>query len=79
MKIGEKIKSRREELGLRQVDLAVLSGITQATLSRIENGEIGCPRADNIAPLADALQVSIDYLLREQVDKPKGGSLNAAS
>lgn len=37
--LGEAIRIRRKELGLLQVDLAMQSGITPATLSAIENGK----------------------------------------
>ncbi len=66
MTIGEKIRARRQELGLSQEKLAKTVGISQPTLSDIETGDTEWPRGNNIAPLADALQVTTDYLLREE-------------
>lgn len=66
MNLGEKIRKRREELGLNQVDLAELTGIPQGNLSRFETGHIQWPRGNCIVKLADALQVTTDYLLREE-------------
>lgn len=37
--IGEKIQILREERNLKQKELAELAGITEATLSRYENGK----------------------------------------
>ena len=48
--------------GLTQVELAEACGIRQATLSSIEQG-VAWPRADNLALLCRALDVSADYLL----------------
>lgn len=35
------LKKMRLEVGITQVELSALSGLTQATISRIETGEIG--------------------------------------
>lgn len=43
-------------------DLAALSGVTAATISRYLNG-LRTPTVDNVVLLADALDVSVDYLL----------------
>lgn len=60
MNIGEKIKRRREELGITQRELAIRVGITEATLSRYENG-IRIPNAQILAKLAEALQTDLNY------------------
>jgi len=37
-KYGQRIRATRQRLGLEQSDVAAATGITQATLSRVENG-----------------------------------------
>ena len=64
MTLGEKVRARRLELKLSQDELAEIVGISQPSLSDIENGQTEWPRGNNIVPLADALQVTTDYLLR---------------
>jgi len=66
MTIGEKIKARRLELGLSQDQLAEIVGITQPTLSDIERCVTEWPRSEHIPAFADALQVTTDYLLRDE-------------
>lgn len=68
MTLGEKIKAKRLELGISQDVLAERTGIHQTTVSDIEAGITEWPRGNSIAKLADALQVTTDYLLREEVN-----------
>lgn len=60
--IGERISALRVSLNLKQKELADLAGVTEATLSRYENNKRE-PRGIIIAKIADALNVSSDYLL----------------
>jgi transcriptional regulator with XRE-family HTH domain len=62
--IGRNIRNRRNELNMTQAELSELAGITQATLSYIELG-INKPQLDNLQALAEALQISIDELVKE--------------
>lgn len=63
MPIGERIKQLRAEHRLSQADLASKIGGTDAgQISRYENGHIA-PSADAIVRIAQALDVSCDYLL----------------
>jgi transcriptional regulator with XRE-family HTH domain len=48
--------------GVNGAELAALSGVSAATISRYLNG-LRQPTVDNIIRLADALDVSTDYLL----------------
>lgn len=56
--IGELLKRRRNELSLTQRQIANLVGVTEATVSRWESGDIDNMRRDKIAGLAKALKVS---------------------
>ncbi|HEX2149609.1 MAG TPA: helix-turn-helix transcriptional regulator, partial [Actinomycetota bacterium] len=50
------LRSRREELGLGQSQLAERIGVTQQTISRWESGEI-VPPPKRLAKLAQALNI----------------------
>lgn len=56
--IGKKIRDQRTKLSLTQRDVANYVGVTEATVSRWESGEIDNMRRDKIAKLADILRVS---------------------
>lgn len=61
-KFSERLSHCMEQRGLNGVELSALSGVTTATISRYLNG-LRMPTIDNIILLADALDVSVDYLL----------------
>lgn len=61
MTTGERIALRREELGLRQYQVAERIGVTKTTMSKYENN-INVPNSDILAKLAEVLQTSADYL-----------------
>ena len=62
MSIGERIRALRSELRWSQGELATKIGADSGQISRYENGHIA-PSADAIVRLAEALDVSCDYLL----------------
>ena len=62
MTLGNKIKKRREELGLSQTELAEITNIPQPGISRLENGRY-VPSSPVIVVLAKALRMSTDELL----------------
>jgi transcriptional regulator with XRE-family HTH domain len=62
MPIGERIKELRTEHRWSQGDLAAKVGADAGQISRYENGHIS-PSADAVVRLAEALDVSCDYLL----------------
>lgn len=58
MTLGEFIRKRREELGMRQGDLGDLIGKDQAYVSQIERGAILRPSLEVLYELAKALRTS---------------------
>ncbi len=62
MTIAESLKRFRAEFHLSQKDVAEKMGKQQAGYYRYESGEY-IPRADDIAKLATAYNVTADYLL----------------
>lgn len=60
--MGERIKQARLDAGLTQEKLAELLNLSRGTIARYELGEIE-PKLQNLAAIADVLQVSVDYLM----------------
>ena len=60
MSLGKRVKETRKKLEYTQVKLSELSGITQQTIQKIEDGTTKNPR--NIEALATALQCTPEYL-----------------
>ena len=58
--VGQRIKARRQELGLDQASLALRMGVHPATVSRAESR--GLQRTKQIARFAAALDVDPSYL-----------------
>ena len=56
--VGKLLRDRRNELSLTQRQVANQVGVTEATVSRWESGDIDNMRRDKIAGLANALRVS---------------------
>lgn len=57
----ERLKEARIKKGLSQHELAKMAVISQPAICQFESGK-KCPDADTLEILADALDVSMDYL-----------------
>src|SRR5262245_46823620 len=62
--VGRVIQLMRKERGIKQAELAVVTGLKQPNLSRIENGLVA-PRRATLEKLALALSVELKDLLSE--------------
>ena len=62
--IAKDIKKYRAKLGISQDMLSKLAGITMHTITKIESGATPDPRIETMKKMADALDVSIDDLMR---------------
>jgi len=60
--LADHLRGLRAERGLTLQDLAVGSGVSRATLSRIENGDVS-PTAETLGRLATAFRLPISQLL----------------
>ena len=69
MSIGQRIRERREELGLSQAELARRLGVTQSTVGNYEAG-ISSPNGENLLRLFDCLETEPNYLFQ---DSYRGG------
>ncbi len=61
-KFPERLSYCMEQHNLNGAELSALSGVTTATISRYRNG-LRKPTIENLIQLAEALNVSVDYLL----------------
>lgn len=68
MALNDNLKQRRIELRLTMAELAGKVGVSEATISRWESGDISNMRLDKIVPLARALQVPPAYIIGLEED-----------
>jgi transcriptional regulator with XRE-family HTH domain len=69
---GDRLRKVRESKGLNQAQLAEKSGLQPSAVSHFEMGRRS-PSFDNLKRLADALSVTIDYLLGRQLEPTAAG------
>lgn len=63
-KLGDRVRQRRELLGLLQAQLAALSGISTRTIQLVEQGK-GNPSLDTLTKLADPLGLYLELMLKK--------------
>ncbi len=63
MEIKDILKNRRIELSLTQLDVAKAVGVSEATISRWESGDIANMRRSRIAALATVLKISPSVIM----------------
>ncbi|HTZ85566.1 MAG TPA: helix-turn-helix transcriptional regulator [Solirubrobacteraceae bacterium] len=68
MLLGERVRELRKERGLTQAELGSKIGTDAGRISRYEGGRI-TPSLEALVRLADVLEVSVDYLVREGVPR----------
>ena len=68
MNIKNLIKNRRKELGLTLLDIANACGVSEATVSRWESGDIANMKRSRIAQLANVLKISPSMLIHDDYD-----------
>lgn len=71
METGKKIADQRRAKNLTQEQLAEKMGVTRQTISRWESG-LSYPEVEKIGQLARELEVSCDYLLRDDMTDAEG-------
>ena len=64
--LGEKIARKRKDLGYTQAEFAEMLSVTRQTVSRWEAGTV-LPDIDKISDIAEKLDVSCDYLLKDDI------------
>ena len=77
MDIHEKLRERRKELDLTMLQVAERVGVSEATISRWESGDIANMRRNKIISLANALQVHPSFIMGE--DEYNEACINSAT
>lgn len=72
MNVGDRIKSRREELNMTVDELASLINKNRATVYRYEKGDIESLPTTVLKPLAKALRTTPEYLMGWEEDDSLG-------
>lgn len=68
--LGDKIKKRRKEMKLSLDKLANISDISKSYLWELENRTTRKPSAEKLTKIAEALEVTINYLLNDSSSSP---------
>lgn len=68
--LAQRIRALRDSIGVPQTKLAELSGSTQSSINRYENGQAN-PSFELLVWYADYFDVSLDYIFG-RTDKPEG-------
>ncbi|PPA80808.1 transcriptional regulator [Brevibacillus laterosporus] len=61
--IGELIKEKREELGIKLSELSRRTGINKGIISKIESGETKRPELRTLKPIADVLNIPYEEII----------------
>ena len=70
-----KIRNARANLDMNQSRLAELVGVSQRSITAYERGK-AIPRGNVVRKLAQALHISVEYLMNDAVDDPHAGLAN---
>ena len=71
------MKALRAHFQMNQVDLASMSGVSLATISKIESGEIENPQLDTLNAIAKAFNINTAQLLHTETPEPSNFGLAA--
>lgn len=71
MQIGDRIRARREELGLSLEDVAKKLLVNRSTVKRYESGETRRISLPTIEKLAAVLDTTVEYLMGWDQKKPE--------
>ena len=70
MILAEKILSLRKQNGWSQEELAMQLGVSRQSVSKWESGT-SIPDLERIIRLSQVFEVSTDYLLKDEMEKPE--------
>ena len=68
MMIGDRLKERRNQKGLTQMQLAKLIGGSQSLIAQLETGNSKSANAENLLKIAAALETNPNWLLTGKGD-----------
>lgn len=77
MKLGDKLKKLRKDQSFTLEKLAELSGLSKSHIWELENKNPPRPSADTLYKLANALKVTLEYLVDDKEIVSEGDALDA--
>lgn len=77
MTFSEKLTALRRQNGISQEQLADRLGITRQSVSKWESGAV-MPEIEKLVILSDLFQVSVDYLIKDQLETPEPSATEPA-
>jgi len=77
MKLGEKLKKLRKDKKFTLEELAEIAGPSKSYIWELENKNPPKPSADTLLKLANALDVTLDYLLDTENEISEGDAIDA--
>lgn len=75
MGLANRIRERREQMGMTRKELADFMGITASAVANYEN-EISSPKAELLYPLMEALKCDANYLYQDETDALGGSPMD---
>lgn len=72
MEFSVKLREARRKKGLTQAELATEAGLTQRTITSYESGR-SMPTPAKVRQLAKVLNVTVEYLIQDDVFNPESG------
>lgn len=78
LQTGKLIQELRKQKGFTQQQLADMLNLSNKTISKWESGS-GSPDISNLPPLADALGVSVDELLRGKLQETESAKIETTA
>ena len=67
MGFGERLKERRKELGITQVELAKMLNVTKGAVGNYESG-LSSPKAEVLYKVFDVLQCDANFLFQDEMN-----------
>lgn len=78
MTFKEKLQTLRKSKGMSQEQLAACVNVSRQAISKWELGE-SMPDTNNVIQLSNLFSVSIDYLLKDELDEDPAGQMGSMS
>lgn len=70
MEFSLKLKQERQRIGISQEELAARAGLSQRSIAAYESQGVSA-RYKNVVKLAAVLQVTVEYLMNDEIYEPK--------
>lgn len=78
VRLGEKLRELRKKNGLTLEKLATIAGLSKSYIWELENRESPSPSAEKLNALADALGVTADYFIEDDIRSPEEKHIDKA-